>query len=255
MKYNLFIKYNVGGFNILDLEEEKLPIITDAYKLGKQKFTISGTEYDWGELKTLKIFRNEASMDSGAIEQYCQENGGLLKVFGAGYLVSPEFLENLGSDVSDDFLGDIPFGGATTITAEKQTMDEYINQERIKSLQTIKSQSFDMTKLVILCNELNSNWAMGNYYTVGLLLRTIVNYVPPIFDHTFTSFGQVVANYGSQSFKKNMGHLNVSLRSIADSYTHDLIRKKEILPNQQQVEFRASLDFLLSEVLRILNIE
>lgn len=50
-----------------------------------------------------------------------------------------------------------------------------------------------------------------------------------------------------------MDHLNISLRSIADSYTHDLIRKKETLPTRQQVDFRAKVDLLLGEIARILS--
>lgn len=251
MNYNLFIKYNVGGFTILDLNEKKLPIVVDAYKAGKQKFTINGTEYDWGELQILKIFRNESSLNAREIEKYCEEGGTWVKLFGAGHVISPEFLESLGSNSTDEFLGDTPFGGDELI--EIRNKPDYINKERITELRTIKSQFFDVSKLTTLCTEVNSNWAIGNYYTVGLLLRTIINHIPPIFSNEFTSFGNVIANYGNQSFKKNMEHLNISLRSIADNYTHDLIRKKEILPNQQQLEFRANIDILLAEIIRIIK--
>jgi hypothetical protein len=104
--------------------------------------------------------------------------------------------------------------------------------------------------LIRLCQELNSNWINNNFFTVGLLLRTIINHVPPLFG--FQTFDQVVANYGGgTSFKKNMDTLNQSLRSIADHYTHLTIRKKEPLPNEIQVDFKQNLDFLLSEIVSL----
>lgn len=250
MTFNLFIKYGIGGFNILNLPEEKLPIILSAYKKGDYKFTISGAEYNWGELKELKIFRNESSFTNEKIEEYCQKNAGWIRVFGAGHLISPNLLGKLGPDVTGELLEDIPFGSSL---GSEENYDEFIDQARIQSLDNLENQKFDLKKLITICNELNSNWAVENYYTVGLLLRTIINHVPPIFDPTYTTFGHVIANYGSQSFKKSMEHLNISLRSIADSYTHDLIRKKEILPSKQQVDFRANIDVLLVEILRKLN--
>jgi hypothetical protein len=75
MNYNLFIKYSVGGFTILDLSEEKLPMVVDSYKAGKQKFTISGTEYDWGELQILKIYRNESSLSPNKLNSTVRKEG------------------------------------------------------------------------------------------------------------------------------------------------------------------------------------
>ena len=83
--------------------------------------------------------------------------------------------------------------------------------------------------------------------------RTILNHIPPIFN--FKNFDEVVSNYGglkdNKSFKKNMAHLNDSLKHIADSYLHLQIRKQEILPNETQINFKQDLDVLLGEIVRI----
>jgi hypothetical protein len=50
-----------------------------------------------------------------------------------------------------------------------------------------------------------------------------------------------------------MKHLNGSLRSIADAYLHIQIRESETLPKDQQIDFRADLDVLLSEIVRKLK--
>lgn len=250
MTYNLFVKHGIGGFNILNLEEEKLSIVIDAYFEGLYKFTLSGTEYNWGDLKVIKIFRNESSFDNKKIKEYCQERGGWISVFGASPLISPDLLERLGQEITTELLKDTPFGGNSK---KFEKSGEFIAHSRIESLNSIHSQNFDLSKLIAICKEINNSWSTENYYTVGLLLRTIINHISPIFNIEFTTFGQVIANYGGQSFKKSMEHLNISLRSIADSYTHDLIRKKEILPSRQQVDFRANVDLLLVEILKILT--
>jgi len=85
-----------------------------------------------------------------------------------------------------------------------------------------------------------------------MLLRSIINHVPPIFG--CKTFSEVVNNYkGSGSFKHSMEYLEISLRKIADSYLHIPIRKKESLPNLTQVDYSSDLDILLAEICRLLK--
>lgn len=106
-----------------------------------------------------------------------------------------------------------------------------------------------MSKLITLCNEINSGYNSGNYYSVLMLIRAILDHVPPIFDKS--SFNEVANNYGAKSFKDVMKHLNDSSRKIADSYLHQQIRKAESLPTETQVNYSQDLDFLLDEIIRI----
>jgi hypothetical protein len=50
-----------------------------------------------------------------------------------------------------------------------------------------------------------------------------------------------------------MKNLNASSRKIADQYLHTHIRNKEVLPNEQQIDFLNDLDVLLSEIYRVLK--
>lgn len=125
----------------------------------------------------------------------------------------------------------------------------FIDESRIKELEEIKSENFDLTKLIALCRELNSNYKVGNLLTVSMLSRAIIDHIPPIFG--LNTFNEVANNYGTKSFKKNMLNLNNSLRNIADSYLHQTIRKKESLPNKTQIDFKNDLDVLLAEVIRV----
>lgn len=124
----------------------------------------------------------------------------------------------------------------------------FINLDRINELEQLPTTDFDFRKLVQFCYELNDNYENENFLSVTMLVRSIMNHIPPVFG--LTSFNEVANNYGKMSFKKNMVHLNSSLRNIADGYMHEPIRKKETLPNDTQVNFSQDLDVLLAEVVR-----
>lgn len=127
---------------------------------------------------------------------------------------------------------------------------QFVNAHRITELENIQNDYFDFTKLIKMLNEINDSFALGNYFSVAMLSRSVINHIPPVFG--FDTFNQVASNYGSQSFKKNMFNLNQSMKNIADNYLHEKIRKKEVLPNENQVDFSRDLDVLLAEIIRIL---
>jgi hypothetical protein len=131
--------------------------------------------------------------------------------------------------------------------------EAYVGLERIQELHAIKPNKFDLSKLIELCEELNKTYSIKCYLAVAMLVRAIVDHVPPIFG--CKNFAEVANNYsgGSTSFKQSMGILETSLRKIADAHLHTQIRRKETLPNQTQVKFSNDLDVLLSEIVRILK--
>ena len=127
-----------------------------------------------------------------------------------------------------------------------------VAQERIAELAEIETSKFDTSKLIRLLHELNTAYKNDAHFTVGILVRATLDHVPPIFG--CSSFVEVTNNYkGTKSFKGAMSRLNDSLRNLADSYLHIQIRKVESLPTVNQVDFRAELDALLSEISRVLQ--
>jgi hypothetical protein len=129
---------------------------------------------------------------------------------------------------------------------------EYISHDRIEELKSVVSSKFDLAKLIQYCNEINSSFSNKNYISVSLLIRALINHIPPIFGN-YNSFNQVIAQYGSKSVKDNFSILNENLRSISDFYNHDLIKKKESLPTPIQLSFQSNLDFLLQEIIRTIK--
>lgn len=135
---------------------------------------------------------------------------------------------------------------------KKSSNQHFINPNRLIELNNISNNSFDLSKLIRFCEELDYAFLNENYLSVGVLMRAIIDHIPPIFG--CKNFSEVSNNYnGTKSFKKSMEHLNVSLRNISDSYLHTHIRKKETLPNKTQIDFSSDMDVLLSEIIRILD--
>ncbi|MEM9446438.1 MAG: hypothetical protein AAGA18_13925 [Verrucomicrobiota bacterium] len=135
--------------------------------------------------------------------------------------------------------------------------DDYVNSAHIAALKSIESKSFDLSKLIRLCEEINLAYSNGSYFSVLMLLRAILDHVPPIFGQP--DFNQVTSQYGgvkdNRSFKSLMSTLNKGARKLADEVMHKKIGRRVTLPTHQQVEFRQYLDRLLQEIIATLDIE
>ena len=128
----------------------------------------------------------------------------------------------------------------------------YVDPERIFQLQAVKSDLWDLKRLVRLLQEVNIAHANEAHMSTAMLVRAITDHVPPIFGAS--NFTAVANNYPApRSFTDQMKQLDASLRKIADSHLHQPVRKLEVLPLAPQVDFRGALDVLLSEVVRLLQ--
>lgn len=128
----------------------------------------------------------------------------------------------------------------------------YVSQRRLEELRAQTNGEWDLKRLVRMCEELNSSYEHGSYIACSMLVRSIVDHVPPIFGHK--SFAEVASNYaGGKSFRASMSHLDRSLRNLADGNLHTHIRQTESLPTETQVKFWADLDKLLEEIVRVLT--
>lgn len=133
--------------------------------------------------------------------------------------------------------------------ANKSLNNVYVSKSRISELGELKGR-YDFSKLISLLNELNKAYEQEMYYSVGCIVRAVIDHIPPVFG--CRSFNEISNNYsGTKSFKEAMKGLNEQMRKVTDSYLHTPIREKEVAPVEQQVEARSSLDLLLSEIIRI----
>lgn len=162
----------------------------------------------------------------------------------------PHDFENL---IFDDFIeADNNALKFITQTTSIKKNDFYVSEERINELSLI-SGKFDLSRLIYICKELNIGYQSGQIYALPLLVRCILDHIPPIFG--CKNFKEVANNYPerTKSFRDSAKHLEESSRKIGDSFLHTQIRQSESLPNSIQVDFRQSLDVVLGEVVRILR--
>lgn len=121
-----------------------------------------------------------------------------------------------------------------------------VDPSLIGRLEESKSSNYDVASIVRMCREINSSFAHGNVLAVALLMRTVLNHVPPVFGHN--TFEQVVASMG-KSLKESFEHLEKGLRKIADFYTHKKIGAFESYPSAVQVEpYKPQFELLLHQV-------
>jgi hypothetical protein len=128
----------------------------------------------------------------------------------------------------------------------------YVDSARILALNSVRNSQWDFARLIELCREINVAAANRCHMSTAMLLRTILNHVPPALG--FATFAEVANNYGGpkeRSFKASMQRLELSLRNIADLHLHSPIRSVEDIPSAVQVDFAADLDVLLGEIARV----
>lgn len=126
----------------------------------------------------------------------------------------------------------------------------YIDKNTLLRLSKIESYDFDLSKLISLCNELDDNYSLENYYSCAMLLRAILDHIPPIFGEQ--NFEGVYA-HGKRSFKDIIKPLNETAKNIGHVYLHAQVSKKVLAVTKTQISFQANLDVLLNEVSAILE--
>lgn len=127
----------------------------------------------------------------------------------------------------------------------------YVDKNTLLRLNKIESKNFDLSRLISFCNELDDNYSLENYHSCAMLLRAILDHIPPVFNKK--SFEDVCAQHGGKSFKDIIRPLNETAKKIGDDYLHTQINKKVLAVTKTQVSFQANLDTLLNEVAAILE--
>lgn len=137
------------------------------------------------------------------------------------------------------------------IRLETLINNNFIEESIIINLRAVSNPNFDLRKLIQFCEELNSNYKTNNFLSCILILRAVLNYVPPIFG--YHSFAQVVSQSG-RSLKDIFGVLENECRKVADLHTHLPISKNESLPTKNQIEpFKVQFEILIVEIYKTLK--
>lgn len=124
----------------------------------------------------------------------------------------------------------------------------YVNQEIIEGF--IKKQNgFNYKKLIRLLGELNSNFAAGYPYSSSMLIRAILDHIPPLLGRG--SFEEVVDSYPwSRTDKEYMKRL-LDFKNDADDALHRQISKDQDLLEMDNLPNSNRVNRLLQECLKV----
>ena len=127
----------------------------------------------------------------------------------------------------------------------------YVDEVLIQQIKSLPATRFDFKRLAELCRELNVAAAGEAHMAIAMILRSIIDHVPPALGNS-RKFSEVANSYGGTvSFKKHMKRFEHQLRDVADGHLHTLIRPRESLPLFVEVDFRSSIGELLREIVRV----
>jgi hypothetical protein len=255
MYYNIVTKPFGASNHIynLVLVESEVVRFAKAYEKGLGSARINGIKMQINNLHVIKIFTITPfllPLSSSQIKNEIMKDSARTPLKKTSIAV----LRRFGEDVTSQFIN-CEWGEKQEIgDSVKSEIACFVNLSRIAELKNIKSVDYDLTKLLKLCEEINVAFKGGNYYSTGALCRAVLDHVPPVFG--CKNFNEVANNYKSpgsvRSFSESIKHLNDSMRKISDKYLHSQITKKEILPNETQIDCKRDLDILLEEVIKVL---
>jgi len=129
---------------------------------------------------------------------------------------------------------------------ETPTPTPYIDAQIITAVRvTNPAGRFDRTKLLRLLGELNDNHGRGNAYATHMLLRAILDHIPPLLN--CADFKEVANNYTwSRTDKAYMRRL-LEFKFQADDALHRQISAKPDLLTLEDIPPRAWVNRLLQE--------
>lgn len=238
--------------SLLVLNDKETKKVANAYKENKKSIFLNGEKFLTGDLVEIQIFTIESPIIKTGDELFDimkKDNHLETGYFGDAY-VSKKVLKLIGKNVTSLFIKDEELEKIEY----KHQIENYIDLERLKELKVIKSNKFDLTRLVAVLKEINVANENSLKFSIPLLVRSIIDQVPPIFGKS--NFADVCGSHGSKSFKESMIILNKSSRKIADAYLHTHIRKHEsALPTLTQINFKNDVDVLLQEIIRVIKSE
>jgi hypothetical protein len=157
-----------------------------------------------------------------------------------------------GNEVTNDFIAGAPGQPAVDVNdqvplpASPQAGPSYVDEKVIKAISAKDGQSkLDVTKLLALVNELNSNYASRHAYASHALLRAVLDHVPPILG--CRDFTVVANNFAwGKSDTKYIKRLE-DFRAQADDALHRQIRASADLLSLDDMPARAYVNRLLQE--------
>jgi hypothetical protein len=124
-KFNVYINGSSGGMNLLDIDNEQLDIVVDAFLMGTPDFTLAGQYYRPKKFYTFKIFENNSKLNARELKNIGLDEGGH-KGFNGKFFTETD-LGEFGEDLTYRYVGNSQFG-AKSINQPSQNQAKVVNQ-------------------------------------------------------------------------------------------------------------------------------
>jgi hypothetical protein len=103
-------------------------------------------------------------------------------------------------------------------TPTKPSYLTLISESRLAELRALRSPDFDFRKLIRLCEEMNLAFQEECYFATAMLIRGVLDHVPPVFG--VKTFSEVANNYpgGGRWFMQSGVDTPKWARSLHDGF-------------------------------------
>lgn len=128
----------------------------------------------------------------------------------------------------------------------KESPTAYIRQGIIEGF-IKKKDNFNYKKLIRLMTELNSDFVSGYPYSTSMLIRGILDHIPPLLN--CSNFEEVANNYSWEKTDKKYMKALLDFKNEGDDALHRKISSKEDLLEMDNIPSSNRLNILLQECL------
>jgi hypothetical protein len=253
MKYFVYIRPS-GAFSKYTLEfveKEDLNRIIESYLRGADSFIIEGKKHSLKDVQDIKIFECSVPPDKedAFIKALTQREAysGMYDRY-----LSPDTMREMKGifeDKTKELIGHQAYGSKAKPSPILPN-DLFIDTARVEELRNISISGFDLSRLIKLCEEINSSYANGNFFAVGMLCRALKDHIPPLFaSGGRVTFQDVIDAKGLEKSDREALKILAQNKHIQDGFIHSQIKRKESLANSSTVEIRPQIDVLLRMII------
>ncbi|MCW5900365.1 MAG: hypothetical protein KIT10_13950 [Flavobacteriales bacterium] len=215
-RFNVFIKTQMRSYSLLDLSRSDLDGIVVAFDSGEADILLDGKKYFIQNIWEIRVYTHDQreKFPGNSLLKFCVENRlAGSNLYGTEPFVPLKVLDKFGQDVTRSFITGKQ--GGLKLKASTPADGHYVDLGRLNEIEKLASGQFDFSKLLQLLRELNMAHAHQSLLSIPMLVRAIIDHVPPVFGKS--SFAEVCGAYGSKSFKDSMNNLDKSRGHLKNS--------------------------------------
>lgn len=227
------------------LSQDEIENLSECYLEGKNKTSIRGQTIEVQKITTFRVFKLNSTATPQSLSG--KFNRSIQGVFTLQLSVDYFTKNSLTfQEVTKQFIGN-KLWGEDSKRKRGQKNSPFIDTSRIKEIKATKIEGFDLSKLIRLCEEVNSSYSAGNFFAVGMLSRALKDHVPPIFG--YNNINEILQDGNISKSDRDSLKILHDNKHIQDGFLHSHIKKKETLATASSVEYRPQIDVLLRMII------